>query len=154
MIYRPFPVPAHLFLQRHPCPLMFLIDAAKLIPRVKASVDLEGERLGHGSLVGRANVMVQGTSISNLIGSIFTLISSMLVGSPPMDDAVGQMRSTFMQCRAELAHPNSHGSPPGGFMTKSELCALSKRVATSSLVRLQQRIGAVAFSLSPSLVAP
>ena len=33
---------------------MFLIDAAKLIPRVKASVDLEGERLGHGSLVGRA----------------------------------------------------------------------------------------------------
>ena len=50
---------------------------------------------------------------------------------------------------------NPHGSPFGekssmdrGFMTKSELCALSKRVATSSLVR-QQRIGAVAFSLSP-----
>ena len=50
---------------------------------------------------------------------------------------------------------NPHGSPLGekssmdrGFMTKSELCALRKRVATSSLVR-QQRIGAVAFSSSP-----
>ena len=80
---------------------MFLIDAAKLIPRVKASVDLEIERLGHGSLVGRANVMLQGKSISNLIASVFTVISSMLVGSPLMDNAVGQMRSTFMQCRDE-----------------------------------------------------
>ena len=89
---------------------MFLIDAAKLIPRVKASVDLEIERLGHGSLVGRANVMLKGTSISNLIASIFTVIStSMLVGSPLMDNAVGQMRSTFMQCRAELAHSSPLG---------------------------------------------
>ena len=49
---------------------------------------------------------------------------------------------------------NHHGSPLGEkssmdrrFMTKSELCALRKRVATSSLVR-EQRVGAVAFSLS------
>ena len=83
---------------------MFLIDAAKLIPRVKASVDLEGERLGHGSLVGRANVMLQGKSISNLIASVFTDTSSMLVGSPLMDNAAGQIRSTFMQCRAGLPH--------------------------------------------------
>ena len=100
--------------------------------------------------------MLQGRSISNLIASIFTVISSsMLVGSPLMDNAAGQIRSTFMQCRAGLPHAKPSWKSvwgkklngPRGFMTKSELCALSKRVATSSLVR-QQRIGAVAFSLS------
>ena len=116
---------------------------------------------GHGSLVGRANVMLQGTSISNLIASVFTDTSSMLVGSPLMDNAVGQMRSTFMQCRAERAHANPHGSPFGekklngpriydkirAVCSEQEGCNL----VGSSLVR-QQRIGAVAFSLS--LVAP